>query len=147
MSEFKDNNNYITLKYKSIEKKIEIPEEFGFAELQKLFLEKFKRQKNENFLFYYIDEDGDQIALNNVFDSDFIFAIDYIKLNNVIIYVEKEENEDKKEMRQVEEEEDEEEKEENEYGEKNALERENNELIKLMNSTPTIRELAKIFWF
>ena len=140
MSEFKDNNNYITLKYIYIEKRIEIPEEFGFDELKKLFLEKFKTQENENFLFYYTDEDGDQISLNEAGDSYFISAIHYIKKNNEIIYVEKEENEDKKEMRQVEEEENQEEKEENEYEEKNELERENNKSIKLMNSVPPLLE-------
>ena len=98
MSEDKDNNNYIILKYNSIEKRIEIPEEIDFDKLQKLFFENFNEQKNETFvlLYIYLDEDGDQVTLNNLSDSDFTVSIEFIKKNNVIINVEKEEINDKK---------------------------------------------------
>ena len=98
MSEDKDNNNYIILKYNSIEKRIEIPEEIDFDKLQKLFFENFNEQKNEKFelLYIYLDEDGDQVTLNNLSDSDFTVSIEFIKKNNVIINVEKEEINDKK---------------------------------------------------
>ena len=76
----------IILSYNNIKKEIKVPE--TFPDLEEIFTKEFNEKITNNFRFYYLDEDQDQIDIDN--DSNYSEGLNEIKnQNNPTIFIEK----------------------------------------------------------
>ena len=77
-----EKEKLILLKFEGKEKTLSLPKTFN--NLEQDFLKLFQKNKDENYIFYYEDENKDNICLEDYIYSDFVSNI---KHNNQIIFV------------------------------------------------------------
>ncbi len=77
-----EKEKLILLKFEGKEKTLSLPKTFN--NLEQDFLKLFQRNKDENYIFYYDDENKDNICLEDYIYSDFVSNI---KHNNQVIFV------------------------------------------------------------